>query len=40
MNGIKSVVMAENRKAKMVILRDEKKRPADILKNYLKNMML
>ena len=37
MNGIKSVVMAENRKAKMVILRDEKKRPADILKNYLKN---
>ena len=38
MNGIKSVVMAENRKAKMVILRDEKKRPADILKNYLKKI--
>ncbi len=38
MKGIKSVVMAENRKAKMVILRDEKKRPADILKNYLKKI--
>lgn len=38
MNGMKSVVMAENRKAKMVILRNEKKRPADILKNYLKKI--
>lgn len=35
---VKPVVMAENRKAKMIILKNEMERPAKILKEYLKKI--